>query len=627
MAYEELLADIILEFSGDRAKEDVRRIAGFHRIQGSQGYSQAVDLLRGSLDELGVANKVSAYPADARSRAFSWTAPPAWNIRSGILRQITPGEAVLARFSANQHAIISQSHGGKAEGELVDVGEGISPNDYSDLNVVGKFVMATGKPRFVAPLAVARGAVGVIVYPTASRASEFPDMVVYEGFWPDAEALDSTPLGFSISLRQAAALQSQMMTGPVLLSGAIDAAYGGGELQILDARMPGSQPSLGEVVLVAHLCHPKPSANDNASGSALLLEIARTVVALAQRRQIVPLRSIRLLWVPELYGTLPWAIEHEDEVSRILFALSLDMVGESQDKIGQPFRVGRVPGSTPSFLNAWFEPLLEKIADAPETTADSGSRRPMNWRVAPPSGGSDHLVFSDSRYGIPAAIFGHSDPFHHTHLDNMDMVDATELKRVGILTAMVTLMADTAAADAELLDGWLSRYSSRELYRAASVCHHENSWALPELLKLAVGIEQERARGFGLFLDSVGITWDQERFLTLLLNTRDYLLASSRTSGSDAHSAAIGQRPQRLIDGPLSNNYFRSLPSEKRRYVEENFSGFHGALAQELLNLSDGEHTVHELALRLSLDFNRWIPQNVVANVLRILEEGGWVRM
>jgi aminopeptidase YwaD len=626
MSLEKLLTVLTEELSGARAKDDVRRIAGFHRIQGSQGYSEAVELLQSSLGRLGISNEVCSYPADGSAESFSWTAPPAWNIRSGALQQIAPGEKVLARFSSNPHSIISQSAGGTAEGELIDVGEGTSKEDYEETNVAGKFVLATGRPRQVAPLAVSNGAVGVIVYPALSRALEHPDMVLYEGFWPNAETLQSTPLGFSISLREATALHAQMEIGPVRVRGIIDADYSVGSLQVINALIPGRKPNLREITLVAHLCHPRPSANDNASGSGLLLEIARTMVALSKCKSMLPLRSVRFLWVPELYGTLPWAIEHEDVISRILFALSLDMVGESQEKIGQPFRVGRVPGSTPSFLNTWFEPLLGRIANSTKTEDASGSHRPMHWEVTPPSGGSDHLVFSDSRYGIPAAIFGHKDPFHHTDLDDMEMVDATELKRVGILAALLAFLTDTAADDAPLLDSWMVQFAVGELHRAARVCHCGHRSSIPRLLGIALDIERDRARSFRAFLASVGVTWDEKRFVTLLKSTRDHLLASWGSFENSGFPAETLTKPTRRFDGPLSNNYFRSLPRVKRRFIAENFSGFQGALAQELINLSNGDRTINELALRLSLDFDRWIPEAVVADVIGILEEGGLIK-
>jgi hypothetical protein len=628
MRLESLMAEVTRELSGVRAKENVGRVASYHRIQGSRGYGQAVEMLQKSLDGMGIANQVAYYPADGVSRSCSWTPAPAWNVRAGSLRQSAPQERLLSRFDEIPQGVVSHSRGGTAEGELIDVGDGTSAEDYEGKDVAGKFVMATGRTRQVAALAVARGAIAVVVYPSTERARDYPDLVQYEGFWPDANTIDATPLGFSISRRQADVLLSELSTGKVFMSGEVDADFSAGSLEILDAVVPGSNPSLGDVVLVAHLCHPRPSANDNASGSGLLMEIARTLAALVRSDRIKLQRPVRFLWVPELYGTLPWAQDHDAEVRRMLFVLSLDMVGEAQQTLGTPFHVGRVPASIPSYLNAWFEPVLAKVANAQETIAPLGSRLPMNWVFARPSGGSDHLVFSDAMYRIPAAILGHEDPLHHTHLDDMDMVDTTELKRVGVLATTIALLPNMLEDEVSRLSGWLVRYGTNELCQAFELCIAEGMAACSEILDTALRIEQERVESFKLLADSIGIRLKERECQQALRTTCKQLQSQCRPSSDTRGSRLNGPRPRRLIDGPIPNNFFRSLPrAGSRRFVEQHFSGHHGALPQELLNLSNGERGTREIAQRLSLDFNRKLSEATVVQVLEILEKGGWIAL
>jgi len=627
MTLDQILTEVSRELSGAIAKQNVSRLAAHHRIQGSPGFDDAVNEIKDVLERWDIPCRVHSYPADGKTTTYSWTAPLGWNVRSGTLRQLSPQEESLVRFDEISHGVIAHSRGGAAEADVVDVGEGTRAEDYAGKDVAGKFIMVTGKPQEVAPLAVERGAIGVILYPTSKRAGEWPDLVQYAGFWPHASQIEATPLGFSISRRQADSLLAALREGPVRLSGSIDADLGAGTLHVLEAWIPGRCSQAREILLVSHLCHPTPSANDNASGSGLLLEIARALSSLTKEGRLALDRSVRFLWVPEFYGTLPWAASHRQQIEKLLFVLNLDMVGQSPERLGEPFRVSRAPGSTPTVINAWFEPLLERIEADPCTIAPRGTRRPMQWRLGPASGGSDHVVFSDPLFGVPAVMFGHGDPLHHTHLDDVDMVDPTELKRVGVLAATLALLPGALAAEAERLAGWLLRYGLSAIHRSFELSLQANRAATEELLDLALTLEEQRLSSFERLLDEASVAWDGSGQRQALEAIRDAL----RKTGSGSvvkHDRAIeGSSPRKAFDGPLPYDVFRSLSKEDRRFMEREFSGPYGAVTLEALNLCDGKRTTREIALRLSLEFGQWISGETVVRALGILERGGWIEM
>lgn len=623
---EQILTELSRELSGVLAKNNVARLAAHHRIQGSPGFLDALNEVKETIERMQVSCTVHRYPADGKEKTFSWTAPLAWSVRGGSLRELCPQDQVLIRFDEMPHGVIAQSHGGAAEGELVDVGEGTSSEDYEGRDVAGKFVMATGKPQEVAPHAVERGATGVILYPTPKRAGAWPDLVQYAGFWPEAAQIEQTPLGFSISRRQADALLVNLREGPVRLAGTIDANLSPGFLHVLEAWIPGSNPRAREILLIAHLCHPTPSANDNASGSGLLLEIARVLTQLVRDKKIVFERTVRFLWVPEFSGTLPWASEHREQIKNLLFVLNLDMVGQSPERLGEPFRIARVPETIPSFLNAWFEPLLMKIGADPRTIAPGGTRRPMHWQLTPPSGGSDHIVFSDPVFHVPAVMFGHDDPLHHTHLDDLDMVDPTELKRVGVLAAALALIPSLLSQEADRLAGWLLRYSVTVLHNAFDLALREKELAICDLFELARKLEETRATDFKRLLAEAAISWDDERHRRALLAACDALYpASSPNRQAPQRATTDPVRPTKAFAGPLPYSFLRTLAKEDRKFMEEEFSGPYGAVALEALNLSDGKRTMREIALRLSLEFDRYVSEKTVARAVKIFKQGGWV--
>jgi len=54
-------------------------------------------------------------------------------------------------------------------------------------------------------------------------------------------------------------------------------------------------------------------------------------------------------------------------------------------------------------------------------------------------GASDHALYIDACFGVPSVMFYHPDKFHHSHLDTIDMVDSTELKRIGVVASAAVL--------------------------------------------------------------------------------------------------------------------------------------------------------------------------------------------
>lgn len=623
MTVDELVKLLAKELSGARAKETVARIAAHHRIQGSPGFLDAAREVQGILTKDGVSSLLHSFPADGRAKTFGWTAPLSWTVRSGSLRELAPAERTLVRFDEIPQGVLAHSRGGRAEADIAHVGEGTAMENYEGVDVSGRFVLASGRPQEVAPLAVTRGAVGVILYPTSEKAFPSPDLVQYAGFWPDAAEARRTPLGFSISRRQADVLQAELRRGPVRLAGEVDADLGPGELHVLEAWIEGRRPENREILLVAHLCHPRPSANDNASGSGLLVEIARALATLSRAGKVSLERTVRFLFVPEFYGTLPWAAAHRETVSRTLYVLNLDMVGQSPERLGEPLRVWRAPGRNPTPLDAWFSPLLSRIADDPASIVPGASRRPMAWRLEPPGGGSDHIVFSDPTFDIPAVMLGHDDPLHHTHLDDLDMVDPTELARVGVLAASLALLPGLLPDEAPRLAAWLLEHGTRSLTRAAELTTDES--ARRSLLALALHREERRAEAFRVLLKEGGVRWDPTAHRRALSATREALLDEPPARPTTASRPGATARPRKAFQGPLPYSAYRSLPREDRRFLEEEFSGPYGILPLEALNLADGTRTEAEIALELTLEFERAMSEETVSRGLVILENGGWV--
>jgi hypothetical protein len=209
------------------------------------------------------------------------------------------------------------------------------------------------------------------------------------------------------------------------------------------------------VVIVSHLCHPQPSANDNASGGATAIESARTLARLIDSGTLPrPRRGIRILLPPEMTGTYAYLATNEARISHMVAALNLDMVGENQDLCKGPMLVERPPAAGAGFAGDLLAAIMAELARQ-DTANLSGSTRYalFKWAVTPFSGGSDHYIFADPSVGVPCPmLIQWPDKFYHTSADTIDKVDPAMLRRAGILTCAYAYSL-AAAAEPEAL--WL----------------------------------------------------------------------------------------------------------------------------------------------------------------------------
>ena len=617
-----LLSFLADEFSGLRTKNTVAELAGFHRIQASPGYDDALQYLVGELAALGIDHSVSTFPADGKTETMGWVSPPGWTIRSGGLQQIEPTAKRLASYDIVKISVLGQSGPGDAEGEVIHVGAGDTEACFEGLDLQGKFVLSSGRPAAMLKYLKDSGAVGLIIYPDVARAEPSHDLVQYAGLFPKADELGWVPMGFSISRRAADGLLKQLEKGTVRVHGQIDAEFIDNPMQVLEARIEGSESGAEEVLLTAHLCHPAQSANDNASGSAVLVEIARVLSKLASQGKLA--NTVRLLWVPEFNGAIPWAAAHAEDLRNVLFSLNLDMVGQSPELIGEPLRIFRVPNSHPMMLNSCFEPLLETLAEDSRYFASQGSRRILHWIFDVPSGGSDHLVFQAPPVDVPSAMLGHDDAYWHTDMDTLDKVDPTRLKFVGTLTAILATLPTWAPQESELLGEWLHAFSHTALARASQLARVAESCMRQLLLDTALRIETARAESLRSLLGEEN--WQIGPHLTALQEGHRALSSAWEEPCDFDDALPVSPKPKRDLQGPVSHSLIQNLPKEDRDFLDEKLSSHHGAPLQLFANLADGTRTIPEITAQLSLDFHKAFGVDDIERAVTLLKKAGYIK-
>lgn len=622
--------------SGERAKDHVIQISRHHRIQGSRGYRDAANYVLQELKRAGFDDAdayIESFPSDGKIVYQTWQSPSGWHIESAELRMVEPFDERIIGYPEIGMSVVTYSNAGHARAELVWVGPGTRDADYEGKDVRGKIVLCTGNGGAVHRLAVLKyGAAAVVCYLDDARAADHPDMLAYTGMWPRTAELDRVTFGFNLTNRQGTKLRKLLESGQRVV---LDARVDGPGLEpyfmdVVVAHVRGGAKGAEEIVLSAHLDHPKESANDNASGSAALLDIARSLKELtASGRLAQPERSIRLVWVPEFYGTAAYVDAHPELRGpalggTFLANMNLDMVGENLELIHTKMAFTRTPSSVPSALNDVVADMA-RMVDGMDIRTPRGSQSVFNYRVVPYSGGSDHNFFIDR--GIPGMMFFHDPDYtHHSSEDTPDKVDPVELERSSMVaTGAAWYLANLSPEQGVDLAYLVGGASSGRLGEAARMARAQvvaadaaavsNEWAEAQnRLDHALSWEREAVQSVLQFNDAPAVREAvrvheeqlaaQHRVLTGGIRQAAAARGARGSLSPSLPGARDGRVPARLTRSPLESGLPASgLPPERAAWYSSRDYPLRGSIAFELVNFVDGKRTVTQIRDALSAEF------------------------
>ncbi|MHA1596351.1 MAG: DUF4910 domain-containing protein [Candidatus Asgardarchaeia archaeon] len=457
MSIEKMIRVVSDELSGNYAKRNVSEISNFHRIQASPGIKKAVMFVASKLKEFGIKHEVLSFKSDGKKKYLGWRSPVGWEVKKGYIKMVSPKEKLLGSFDDTPTCVVAYSAPTPPEGleaEVVYVGRGIREEDYEGKDLKGKFVLSYGPPYEVfLQAAVKRGAVGLIFY--NDKMVDIPDAIRYYGIWIGKSEINKMVPAFSISLRDAKQIVDMIEMGKtVRIKAFLDARFFEGEVNIVTGVIEGETDE--EILLTAHICHPNPGANDNASGSGLLLEVARTIKKMIDKKLIEkPKRTIRFMWVPEMLGIAAFLDANPEYLNKLLCGINLDMVGEDQEKYGSVLTIVSTPYSLPSAIPSLVYSILEKVVNRDKKQFGGIERLPsLRYKMTSYVGGSDHYVFVNFPSRKPfVSLISWPDIFWHTSEDTIDKVSEKTLKMVGVATCSTALLL---ANPSEELGIWLA---------------------------------------------------------------------------------------------------------------------------------------------------------------------------
>jgi hypothetical protein len=657
-----LLKAIQDEVSGERAWDMVAKISRYHRIRGGgegSDYDRCVDWLAGEIKKLGLNDvHIAKYKADGYQKYFLWDSLVGWKVKEAELWLVEPQKKLICRYSDQAVSLMPYSQGKAIEAEVIYVGSGKTDDDYADKEVKDKIVFAVGGGgnQVHRQAVLKRSAVGIIVGPSERMDRlGFADLIEVNRLSPRGEDREKTGFGFALSRRQVKELLSYFKAGkPVKMKAVVDAALFDGAMPVLEAKIMGQDFPQQEIMVMAHLDHYKPGANDNASGSAGMFEMVQNILALIKRGDIPPLRrTIRFLWVPEMHGTIAYLNEHQNMGEQGIAGLNLDMIGEDYALCHSCFNLTCSPYSVPGYINDVMINILGWL-ESRAFFAPTGSQHLFHYKIRPFSGGSDHIMFNDNFFGIPTPMLGHGDVFHHTNMDTPDKCDPTEMKRIISLALAASLflanadekdvlhlareaysqaclrMAERTGKSIRLIHQYASDSQKRKKLTAlfTHISRYPQIQAQVEKANLNEMKELSQKKETALFVDRLAEALDSqariefkniEHIHSIFLH--QYKLSSEMFVPDKLTTEASRLIPVRLFKGPLPGGMLREkMSGEFRSWYSgnlEKWGGYMGSKMYEIVNLINGKRTLLEIRDIVSCEFD----ETDVECVLRFARE------
>ncbi|MGC1619920.1 MAG: M28 family peptidase [Candidatus Acidiferrum sp.] len=594
--------------------------------------------------------------------------PASSSINSAVC--IALNEQKIASYEAEPVVLAEDSESADVTAELVDVGDGTKQSDYAGKDVKGKIILVSASPGAVQELAVGKfGAVGIVSYAQNQKnawSGEDENLIR----WGHLETFtEHKTFAFMVSLKTARGMRERLASGEkITLHAVVKAGQHAGNYEVVTAMIPGADAKLKEeeIAFSCHLDHQRPGANDNASGCVTILEVARTLQKLiAEGKLARPARTIRFIWPPEIEGTLTLLTatvanvnglhdnhgnnvagalllvnptNHGPELARRIKAvIHMDMVGGGPETKAV-FHVTRGPMSLPSFVHDvawafadWLNDQSYRFAAGLRSeypmVAPEGGKEPLRAEYSAYTMGSDHDVYQDSSFGIPAIYMNDwPDRYIHTNFDTAANIDTTKLKRAAFIGAASGYFLagmnteQVGAVEQQMTIGrFLRDVQVRE--RAGSGSDEVSCVAMRALTRYEMGAGQS----LHTFLRDGKAT----------KNERTLVTDACVPAGATRPEPVVYQQTYRRAPepkGPLAvfgYDYFADHAkaagvTEPKLMSYEGLWGDGEEYAYEVLNFADGKRNAQEIRDAVSAEYGP-VPLEMVVEYLRALEKIGVV--
>ncbi|NYB73009.1 DUF4910 domain-containing protein [Sedimentibacter hydroxybenzoicus DSM 7310] len=569
--------------NGHTAMDYIRKIKEFHRIQASEGYRNSAKCVADLLRSNGVHVSISKYPADGQTLCFTQKLFKEWNCQEGWLEITAPWQQRLSDFNQEEMSIIQRSSFrdfSNKDVPIIYADYKSNPDDF-DISLEGALLFVENSFESWIERSTELGAAGIItvsmpeIAPVRINMSEDIQMSHAHAnlsFHILSKYQEDKLCGFAISplngkrLREACIKLKDEGKRPTARF-KVSSVLKEGAFENVDAVIPGFTDE--EILMVAHLCHPRSSVNDNASGVAAAVEAMCSLNNLIENGKLPrPKRSIRLLLIPEFTGLYAYLNERENNLSNIVSGINLDMVGAYQNKDAGGLIIVDTPDCARSFSGDIATNIVDELLKECKF-GRNGIYAPLFLSTKVPFvGGSDHYILSDPAIGIPSiAVTQWPDKTYHTSVDSIEHIDPNMLQRAAVLSAAYCyIYSRFNLSDAEMV---VEKVSERFLHRFMSIRQKGSDAEIKEHSNYIKGIYYST-------LDNILCLMDEDcvgDVLQIIKKEKELFSKLQKCFVKDAEAAEINKTkdsssskvPVRLFKAPIAMRSVLSDMTAKQR--------------------------------------------------------------
>jgi aminopeptidase YwaD len=645
--------------SGDLAMMHIFKLAGYNKPRKDQEYTDfpyETGYILDKLKEYGLNNfSIEEFGKEAT-----------WRGIKGSLWETSPGISKIADFEELPDILAEGSTTTDVTAPLIWAGDGMPSFFENNIAAVrGKIVFTSGNLRQVHSRAMKAGALGTVSFYSPAALTD-PLQI------PNSSINGAGGFAFTLPPREAQYLRDRLLRREnITVRAKIVARTEEFNLHVPQCVIMGSDSLAGEIIFTAHLYEGlvKMGANDNASGSAVILEVAHLFDKLIKEGKIErPKRNIRFLWVPEFNGTIPWVNAHLESVKRAVCNINLDMVGlrlRDSKSFMYLYRSGySTSGIVSDVVECYYryvgETNSEGITDAlgrrgfaKRIVSPAGTDDPFYYKITTLHGSSDNAVFNDWSIGVAAVKLGTwPDNYYHTSEDTPDKCDATQLRRIIFISAASAYTMASAGDEmavrilSEMYVGATTRLGI-QMGKAFDMIWNSGAFYMKNVYKRAAYNIEGFIMGEKSALNKVAQLSGSQVVQNMISNRKDNLdnlLQVQLTALKElmiVRSKELSVQPAVINPDDAEKTAVRIIPvpTEKAKtMMYEEYSGIINDLPEKLLvsnkysgivntneaaGLADGKRNLLQIKKIVDAQFEGESPMKDIINYFNLLKEAG----
>jgi len=663
---ENQMDEIIGEASGETAWNTILETGGYNRDRPAEEYTGTFYEAQYIYDQL----KKYGLPG---AEIVRFPGGKTWDGIKGELWEIEPGHQKLASYQDLSAMLASGSTTADVKAQLVWIGHG-TEDEIKEVEVEGKIVVTEGRMSTVHNSACMKhGALGVVSV-ESSRPYFDPLQIPLSGLRSFRQDTDNqSKFGFYLPIREGAFLKDRLLSGEeITVHVQVESKMESYEIQDVVCHIPGTEPSAGEIIFSAHLFegYTKQGANDNKSGSATILEVARLLHTLIEEGRLPrPKRTIRFIWAPEFSGTIPWVKANKDLMEKTLCNINMDMVGEWLSKNKAFMTMVRTSYGNPHYINDVMENYFRYVGEGNvdryaadgklrRIVAPSGADEPFYYQIETPSGASDHMVFNDWGVQVPGLVLNAwPDQWYHTSGDRADKADPTQLKRVSIIGAAAAYtIANADDFMAKKIAGETTSNGMRRLGHqfviGLEILNESTAETLADAYKTARAQVETALANEKETLATVKELAQDKNAVGMYVETMKKAIDSvgkAQLAALDAHMEGVAQKmnvkPVKIVWSELEEKAAKIVPKPAAKVIMNGYRGYSEfitkvpkaerdkypysrrdiASTSELQSLINGRRTVLNIKHSLDAQYQKKSELETVLNYIQVLKLAGLV--